>query len=291
MKPTIAIIGRPNVGKSTLFNRLVGKRLALVDDQPGVTRDRREGEGTLFDLEFRVFDTAGYEDEDPQTLPGRMRAQTEAALQEADVALFLVDGRAGITPLDEEIGRWLRGAGCPVVLADGAPLAGNCRRSGRCFCAGRRRRSSRRTHPRHPAADHPSGPADRPTEDGDHPGRHAGTGAARALDVINAASVQRIEGYITDAAQRGATVRVDGRGAGAGSSFVIRANGSVVAGRQNSSWFGNESGLAGVKAEAGDTIFVPEELDKTTFVQHAKDWTQILAQFALGVAALNSINP
>ena len=117
MKPTIAIIGRPNVGKSTLFNRLVGKRLALVDDQPGVTRDRREGEGTLFDLEFRVFDTAGYEDEDPQTLPGRMRAQTEAALQEADVALFLVDGRAGITPLDEEIGRWLRGAGCPVVLA------------------------------------------------------------------------------------------------------------------------------------------------------------------------------
>ncbi len=117
MKPTIAIIGRPNVGKSTLFNRLVGKRLALVDDQPGVTRDRREGEGTLFDLEFNVFDTAGYEDEDPQTLPGRMRMQTEAALQEADVALFLIDGRAGITPLDEEIGRWLRSAGCPIVLA------------------------------------------------------------------------------------------------------------------------------------------------------------------------------
>ncbi|MEE9434540.1 MAG: ribosome biogenesis GTPase Der [Sphingorhabdus sp.] len=116
MKPTIAIIGRPNVGKSTLFNRLVGKKIALVDDQPGVTRDRREGEGGLFDLEFRVFDTAGYEDHDAKTLPGRMRAQTEAALAEADVALFMVDGRAGITPLDAEISRWLRAAGSPVVL-------------------------------------------------------------------------------------------------------------------------------------------------------------------------------
>ena len=75
--PTVAIIGRPNVGKSTLFNRLVGKKLALVDDRPGVTRDRREGEASLLGLEFRVIDTAGYEDEDPETLPGRMRAQTE----------------------------------------------------------------------------------------------------------------------------------------------------------------------------------------------------------------------
>ena len=76
--PTVAIVGRPNVGKSTLFNRLVGKKLALVDDRPGVTRDRREGEASLLGLDFRVIDTAGYEDEDPATLPGRMRAQTEA---------------------------------------------------------------------------------------------------------------------------------------------------------------------------------------------------------------------
>jgi GTPase len=115
--PTVAIVGRPNVGKSTLFNRLVGKRLALVDDRPGVTRDRREGEAHLLGLDFRVIDTAGYEDEDPDTLPGRMRRQTEAAVAEADVALFLVDARAGITPLDEEIARWLRGSTTPIVLA------------------------------------------------------------------------------------------------------------------------------------------------------------------------------
>ena len=114
--PTIAIVGRPNVGKSTLFNRLVGKRLALVDDRPGVTRDRREGEAKLLGLEFRVIDTAGFEDEDPHTLPGRMRAQTEAAVREADAALFLIDGRDGITPLDEEIGRWLRAETTPVVF-------------------------------------------------------------------------------------------------------------------------------------------------------------------------------
>lgn len=116
MLPVVAIIGRPNVGKSTLFNRLVGKKLALVDDQPGVTRDRREGEAELLGLQFRIMDTAGYEDEDPRTLPGRMRQQTEAAVARADVALFLVDARAGITPLDEEIARWLRGGEMPVVL-------------------------------------------------------------------------------------------------------------------------------------------------------------------------------
>jgi GTP-binding protein len=115
--PTVAIVGRPNVGKSTLFNRLVGKRVALVDDRPGVTRDRREGEGRLFDLTFRVMDTAGFEDEDPQSLPGRMRAQTEAAVREADVALFLIDAREGLTPLDEEIARWLRNHATPVVVA------------------------------------------------------------------------------------------------------------------------------------------------------------------------------
>ena len=114
--PTVAIIGRPNVGKSTLFNRLVGKRLALVDDQPGVTRDRREGDANLLGLEFRVFDTAGFEDEDPQTLPGRMRQQTEAAVRDADAALFLIDGREGVTPLDEEIARWLRVETTPVIV-------------------------------------------------------------------------------------------------------------------------------------------------------------------------------
>lgn len=115
-QPVVAIIGRPNVGKSTLFNRLVGKRLALVDDQPGVTRDRREGDAVLLGLEFRIIDTAGYEDDDVATLPGRMRAQTEAAVRDSDVSLFLIDSRVGITPLDEEIARWLRSTNRPVVL-------------------------------------------------------------------------------------------------------------------------------------------------------------------------------
>jgi len=114
--PTVAIVGRPNVGKSTLFNRLVGKKLALVDDRPGVTRDRREGEAHLLDLTFRLIDTAGYEDEDPRTLPGRMREQTMAAVREADAVLFLIDARAGLTPLDEEIARWLRTEKTPVIL-------------------------------------------------------------------------------------------------------------------------------------------------------------------------------
>ncbi|MEQ8309244.1 MAG: ribosome biogenesis GTPase Der [Sphingopyxis sp.] len=113
---TIAIVGRPNVGKSTLFNRLVGKRLALVDDQPGVTRDRREGDGKLLGLEFRIVDTAGFEDHDAATLPGRMRVQTEKAVREADAALFMIDGRAGVTPLDEEIARWLRSEDTPIIL-------------------------------------------------------------------------------------------------------------------------------------------------------------------------------
>ncbi len=115
--PIVAIVGRPNVGKSTLFNRLVGKKLALVDDRPGVTRDRREGEASLLGLEFKVIDTAGYEDEDPITLPGRMRVQTEAAVRDADVALFLIDAREGLTPLDEEIARWLRTGATPVIVA------------------------------------------------------------------------------------------------------------------------------------------------------------------------------
>ena len=114
--PTVAIIGRPNVGKSTLFNRLVGKKLALVDDRPGVTRDRREGQASLIGMDFRLIDTAGFEDEDAVTLPGRMRAQTQAAVDAADVALFVIDAREGILPLDAEIARWLRGSATPVVL-------------------------------------------------------------------------------------------------------------------------------------------------------------------------------
>jgi len=114
--PVVAIIGRPNVGKSTLFNRLVGKKLALVDDRPGVTRDRREGDAHLIGLDFRIIDTAGYEDEDAASLPGRMRQQTEAAVKMADVALFLIDARVGLVPLDEEIARWLRGSTTPIVL-------------------------------------------------------------------------------------------------------------------------------------------------------------------------------
>jgi len=116
MLPQVIIIGRPNVGKSTLFNRLVGKKLALVDDQPGVTRDRRWGEAHLLGLDFAIVDTAGWEDQDAESLPGRMRAQTEVSLKGADVALFVIDARAGITPLDEEIGRWLREQNVPVVM-------------------------------------------------------------------------------------------------------------------------------------------------------------------------------
>lgn len=115
MKPVVIIIGRPNVGKSTLFNRLVGKKLALVDDQPGVTRDRRMGDARVASLDFTAIDTAGWEDEDAESLPGRMRAQTEVSLEGADAALFVYDARTGLTPLDEEIARWLRGQGVPVV--------------------------------------------------------------------------------------------------------------------------------------------------------------------------------
>ncbi len=116
MKPQVIIIGRPNVGKSTLFNRLVGKKLALVDDQPGVTRDRRMGDAEIAGLQFTVVDTAGWEDDDPDSLPGRMRKQTEVSLEGADAAMFVFDARAGLTPLDEEIARWLRSQTVPVVL-------------------------------------------------------------------------------------------------------------------------------------------------------------------------------
>src|ERR1700748_3185983 len=97
MTLTVAIIGRPNVGKSTLFNRLVGRQFALVDDLPGVTRDRRDGIGHIADLEFRVIDTAGLEEAAPTSLAGRMRAQTERSLDLADVVLLVVDARGGST--------------------------------------------------------------------------------------------------------------------------------------------------------------------------------------------------
>src|SRR5215471_17289337 len=116
MSAKVAIIGRPNVGKSTLFNRLVGRRLALVDDEPGVTRDRREGEARLADLAFTVVDTAGLEEGDPETLAGRMRAQTETALLDCDAVLFLVDARAGITAADRHFGAAVRRAGKPIVV-------------------------------------------------------------------------------------------------------------------------------------------------------------------------------
>src|SRR4051794_39437098 len=116
MSFTVAIIGRPNVGKSTLFNRLVGRQMALVDDLPGVTRDRREGEGRIADLEFRLIDTAGLEEAPPDTLAGRMRAQTERSLDLADVALLVIDARVGLTPVDLHFARWLRRTGKPVIL-------------------------------------------------------------------------------------------------------------------------------------------------------------------------------
>ena len=113
---TVAIIGRPNVGKSTLFNRLVGQKLALVDDRPGVTRDRREGDAELGHLSFRIIDTAGLEETEPGTLSDRMRQQTEAAIDEADVILFLIDARAGVLPADQTFAALVRRSGKPVIL-------------------------------------------------------------------------------------------------------------------------------------------------------------------------------
>ena len=113
----VAIVGRPNVGKSTLFNRLAGQRLAIVDDQPGVTRDRRETPAELAGMKLLLIDTPGFEDVHDTSLEARMRQQTEQAIKEADVSLFIVDARAGITPLDERFAELLRRADKPVVLA------------------------------------------------------------------------------------------------------------------------------------------------------------------------------
>src|SRR5437588_888071 len=116
MSFTLAIVGRPNVGKSTLFNRLVGKRLALVDDRPGVTRDRREGDARLGDLRFTIVDTAGFDEAAPESLTGRMMAQTSAAIESADAILFLIDARAGLTPIDSVFADLVRRADRPVIV-------------------------------------------------------------------------------------------------------------------------------------------------------------------------------
>jgi GTP-binding protein len=113
---TVAIVGRPNVGKSTLFNRLVGKRLAIVDDTPGVTRDRREGMAAIADLTFRVIDTAGLDEAAAGALEARMRTQTEKAIDDSDLVLLLIDARAGITPVDEHFADWVRQRHKPAVL-------------------------------------------------------------------------------------------------------------------------------------------------------------------------------
>ena len=121
LAPRIAVVGRPNVGKSTLFNRLAGKPLAIVDDRPGVTRDRREARGRLGDLELCLIDTAGYDDSEKDGLDAEMRTQTEIAIADADLCLLLIDARSGVTPLDEIFADVIRRSGKPVLL-----LANKC---------------------------------------------------------------------------------------------------------------------------------------------------------------------
>jgi GTP-binding protein len=115
-QPIVVILGRPNVGKSSLFNRLAGRKLAIVDDTPGVTRDRKEAPASIGGVAVTLIDTAGLEEADPETIPGRMRASSEAALRQADLALFVIDVRAGLTATDRAFARWLRRQPVPVLL-------------------------------------------------------------------------------------------------------------------------------------------------------------------------------
>ena len=148
--PVVVIAGRPNVGKSTLFNRLAGRRHAIVSDTPGVTRDRKDAEAMLRGRMVRLIDTAGLEESAPDSLYGRMRASSEAAVQEADLVVFVVDARAGITPADSHFAAWLRRQGRPVLLvANKAEGRGAFRLRWRRFRSGWARRwRSRLSTPR-----------------------------------------------------------------------------------------------------------------------------------------------
>ena len=116
MQPIVVILGRPNVGKSTLFNRLAQRKIAIVDDTPGVTRDRKETQARIAGRDVTLVDTAGLEEAPPDTVAGRMRSSSEAALRAADLVLFVVDARAGLTPADRAFAAWLRRASLPVLL-------------------------------------------------------------------------------------------------------------------------------------------------------------------------------
>jgi GTPase len=133
----VVILGRPNVGKSTLFNRLIGKKLAIVDDAPGVTRDRREGQGRIADLEFKLIDTAGLDDAKKGTLSARMSAQSEEAARQADLVLFMIDAKVGVSAADKELGQKVRKLGKPVILlANKAEARGVAQSVGEAYSLG-----------------------------------------------------------------------------------------------------------------------------------------------------------